>query len=269
VYIVNKAVNCTAVGGECYTSASPTPQWDDTGLEGGGGNGTDCALAARAAASSVHIVSVPTVGTSLARLLLSLSLVATLHVDAVAAGLNRRAVVTFAATATQRSSGSSPLADLVEDTLARMRRAGVVSVAAAGNNNTDACQVVARTNTTLIVAAADRRADNKLYRAANSNFGACCDLFGPSDSTDTAAAFVAGVAAGICADLNEPGPAWLVADTILANATKVHVRGRLSTPDLLVHAPLEYRQSPILEPGSEWLPIGLGIFLIVAALAVS
>jgi hypothetical protein len=232
------------------------------------------ALAARAAASAVRVVSVPVVLSSLAKLLLGLAHVGALHAEAVAAGENRRAVVVFGATTGPLSSPAPPIAALVETFLVRLRGAGVVSVAAAGNNGTDACLASPTASRAAVVVAAAtyraKRADGSrvLSRAMTSNYGRCCDLFGPSYSTDTAAGFVAGVAAGICGDPNEPGPGWLVADTLVSNATRVNLHGRLSTPGLLVHAPLSVRRPVIVGPESDWLPIGLGVFMVIAATTI-
>ena len=128
------------------------------------------------------------------------------------------------------------------------------------------CDFISTSRCCFLVAAATYR-HGRLARAADSNYGECCDIFGPSDSTDTAAAFVAGVAAGICGDLNEPGPAWLVADTIITNGTRTtKVHDRLGSPNILVHAPLHYHNPAIIEADSEWIPIGLGMFIVLAAL---
>ena len=274
VYIINSAVNCTVVGGWCATA--------DLGWGSGsagdkrrlgknmGGNGTKCALAARAAASSVSIVSVPTLPSSLARLLVSLSVVGGLHANAVAAGEQSRAVAVLSVVAPIVDMTVAPLMVMVERFLVRLRAAGVVSVAGAGNNARNACYTSPGgvSHTALVVAAATYR-HGKLARAADSNHGECCDLFGPSDSTDTAAGFVAGVAAGICGDPNEPGPAWLVSDTILTNGTvTTRITNRLGTPNVLVHAPLKFHNPAIIEPDSEWIPIGLGLCLILAAIFI-
>ncbi len=137
----------------------------------------------------------------------------------------------------------------IDSAIARMTGAGVTTVVAAGNENTDACTTSpARAPSAITVAASDR-SDS---RAPFSNFGSCVDIFAPgvgitaawhnSDTstntisgTSMASPHVAGVVALVLQGSPGASPAQ-IESVIEGNATSGAVRDAMGSPNLLLHS---------------------------------
>ncbi|HEY8589585.1 MAG TPA: S8 family serine peptidase [Naasia sp.] len=158
---------------------------------------------------------------------------------------------------------------LVDDAVSAAVADGIVVVAAAGNENTDACSTSPARAAAAITVAASTIVD---ARAAYSNFGACVDLFAPGGDgsaaivsagttsatalagkagTSMAAPHVAGAAARFLSARPATAPQAVV-DAILAAATPGRISSRgAGTPDLLLHA------------GADWptpaIPVGRNV----------
>ena len=105
---------------------------------------------------------------------------------------------------------------------------------------------------------------HSLIRSPGTNYGVCCDLFAPAAGTGVAAALVAGTIAGIRGDDFESGPAWLVVDNMIRNATEADINNRLGTPAIIVHASVHYNTPAAID--QDWIPIVLGVCIITGAI---
>ncbi|VXC44817.1 S8 family peptidase [Nocardioides sp. AX2bis] len=156
-----------------------------------------------------------------------------------------------AANATRPSVANMSLgggADAATDTaVARMVSAGVTTVVAAGNENTDACTSSPARAASAITVAASTFSDT---RASFSNYGSCVDLFAPGQSitsawigsttatntisgTSMASPHVAGVAA-LYLQGNPSATPSTVTSALLGNATSNAVSGTNGSPNRLL-----------------------------------
>lgn len=142
---------------------------------------------------------------------------------------------------------------VVESVIADLLAAGVVVVAAAGNDNTNACNHFPSAQAGVLSVAATSSSD---ARASFSNYGSCVSLFAPGVSTRGAALgggsttmsgtsmsapHVAGVAALLLPATNAPGT---VPSTLLSAATANVVSNAAGSPNLLVYTPSAITPSP-------------------------
>lgn len=146
-------------------------------------------------------------------------------------------------------------------------RQGVVVVAAAGNTDSDACEVSPARVPEVITVAASNRRDR---RAEFSNYGKCVDIFAPGEQIDSAwhttndstsslsgtsmaAPFVAGVVAQYLSGHPDAGPDT-VARFLMKNASQGKLRsiGR-GSPNRLIFSvvPLGAPEPPIRKPPAE------------------
>jgi subtilisin family serine protease len=142
---------------------------------------------------------------------------------------------------------SSSIDSAVQDLI----NAGVTTVVAAGNSNTDACnQSPARVGDAITVASTT----SSDSRSSFSNYGSCVDLFAPGSQitsawytsnsatntisgTSMASPHVAGVAALYLEDNPNASPSD-VANAITGTATSNVVSNAAGSPNLLLYAPL-------------------------------
>ena len=142
----------------------------------------------------------------------------------------------------------------VNDAANSLAAAGAIVVAAAGNDNTDACAVAPAAASASIAVAATDNADTK---TSYSNHGSCVDVWAPGGpaagawhSSDTATnelwglSGAAPVTSGVIARMLQRYPsatASEVRSALLCTASADVVQGisGTSSPNLLVHAPFE------------------------------
>lgn len=252
VYILGAPVNCTLVGPECA-------------VVGGGSGGslsgaTAMAVSARAVAPGVQVVSVPMLlpdGTgTLAGVLRSLGQVASLHAESGA----KQAVLLVGATTAPHPKLDRTAHALIATALAALQAAGVIAVAAGG----ETCNVSpAAAPPVLVVGGAS-------MHGGPVRGWPCSDVYGPGSAAPPVyAAMAAGIAAGIVGDATVGAPAWLVADMLVTNATRLVLsKEEGAQPTLVLHAPRMGESNPIIDPESDWLPCGLGLALLVAAAVI-
>ena len=141
---------------------------------------------------------------------------------------------------------------VVESVIADLLAAGVIVVAAAGNDNANACNHFPSAQSGVVSVAASSTSD---ARASFSNYGSCVTLFAPGVSTRGAALgggsttmsgtsmsspHVAGVAA-LLLPSNAPGT---VVNLILDMATQNTISSVAGSPNLLLYTPSAITPSP-------------------------
>ena len=134
------------------------------------------------------------------------------------------------------------------DAIAGLVAAGVTASVAAGNDNSDACNYSPASEPTAITVAAT---DKTNARAYYSNYGSCCDVFGPGSNitsawigspsatntisgTSMASPHVCGVAAKFLSANPAATPADITAQ-ILAEASVGEITDTQGTPNLMVY----------------------------------
>jgi subtilisin family serine protease len=218
------------------------------GYDAYGGNGSDCA------GHGTHVAG--TVGGATYGVAPGVSLVSVRVMDCsgsgtmsgviagldwIAANMRKPAVVNL--------SLGGPATQAMDDACVRLMNAGALVVAAAGNENTDACNTSpARTPDILTVGASDQND----VRASFSNYGSCLDLFAPGVmitsawySSTTALAYMDGTSmatpavAGAAALMLQHYPsiaARALRDSITNHSTKGVITGALSTKNHLLYS---------------------------------
>lgn len=134
------------------------------------------------------------------------------------------------------------------DAIAGLVAAGVTAAVAAGNDNSDACNYSPASEPTAITVAAT---DKTNARAYYSNYGTCCDIFGPGSNitsawigspsatntisgTSMASPHVCGVAAKFLSANPAATPADIT-NQILAQASTGEITDTKDTPNLMVY----------------------------------
>jgi hypothetical protein len=94
-----------------------------------------------------------------------------------------------------------------------------------------------------------------------------CDVYAPvpPGQASLAVALVAGVVAGIVGDVGVAGPAWLVADTVVTNATRVPLPGASAVVFKLAHAAADVARPPMVDPNDDWIAVAGAAAALVAA----
>jgi subtilisin family serine protease len=134
------------------------------------------------------------------------------------------------------------------DAVAGLVAAGVTTAVAAGNDNSDACNYSPASEPTAITVAATDKYNSRAYY---SNYGSCCDVFGPGSNitsawidspsatntisgTSMASPHVCGVAAKYLSVSPASTPAEITAQ-ILAAASKDEISDTQNTANLMVY----------------------------------
>jgi subtilisin family serine protease len=134
------------------------------------------------------------------------------------------------------------------DAVAGLVGAGVTTAVAAGNDNSDACNYSPASEPLAITVAATDKYNSRAYY---SNYGACCDVFGPGSNitsawidspsatntisgTSMASPHVCGVAAKYLSASPASTPADITA-LILKEASKDEISDPQGTPNLMVY----------------------------------
>lgn len=134
------------------------------------------------------------------------------------------------------------------DAVAGLVEAGVTTAVAAGNDNSDACNYSPASEPLAITVAAT---DKTNTRASYSNYGTCCDIFGPGSSitsawigSPTATKTISGTSmasphvCGVAAKFLSANPAATPADItnqILTQASAGEIKDTQNTPNLMVY----------------------------------
>lgn len=156
-----------------------------------------------------------------------------------------------------------PLETPLTTAVNRLIATGVSVVAAAGNENVDACTVSPAAAPAVLTVGASDRTDR---RAGFSNFGRCVDLYAPGtqitsswlangteqlDGTSMAAPHVAGVAA-LYLEANPTASPATVTRAIIASAVEGKVTHPRGTTNLLLQS------RPLSDPGTGIVPLAPG-----------
>lgn len=135
------------------------------------------------------------------------------------------------------------------DAIAALVDAGVTVAVAAGNDNSDACNYSPASSPPAITVAATDKTNS---RASYSNYGDCCDIFGPGSSitsawigsptatntisgTSMASPHICGVAALYLSEDNSLSPAE-VTQKMLADASTGEISDTKGTANLMAYA---------------------------------
>lgn len=169
------------------------------------------------------------------------------------------------------SLGTSEPSTLIDEATERMVADGITVIAAAGNSNSDACQVSPARASKVISVAASNQEDQKAWF---SNFGTCTDLFAPGqqiisagigsvtatdwmNGTSQAAPFVAGAAAVVLAR----HPSW--------NPTQVRARLLDTAVADVIEDPGTGSPNLLLQVLPDPLPIAAGTVSITGSAKIS
>lgn len=285
VFIVDTGLNSTHVefsgrvlGGRNFVDDGGTGNWGDCQ-----GHGTH--VAGTATGSSYGVA--PSTGVVAVRVL---GCNGSGPNSATIAGLDWILEVFTGPTVVNMSLGG-PKDQAVDDAVDALIDAGIVVVAAAGNDNRGQCDDSPSGVPRVITVASSDRTDRK---AGNSNFGSCVDLYAPgvqirsaSHRSNTGTRTISGTSmasphvAGIAATYLEVNPSASVAevsDAIVSVATPDKIRfNPTGTVNLLAHssftadapsAPLDPPQAVAIAPGSDSpnspAQVGTGVFTFEA-----
>lgn len=261
VYVLDTGLDCGALGGTCVSEVMDR-----------NGHGTLVASLVRSVAPGAELVGLAALNASgygtLSGVITKLDQALALHttgrshteagvaVVVVALGTDTMPDEMWNADAGTFATNSTPW--LVSDAIATLRDNGLVVVAAAGNEETDACRVSPGGAPAALTVAAMGHADQRLAR---SNYGRCVSVFAPGTvwsadrlaaGTSIAAGYAAGVAAAAAGSWRRAGPAVEVADAVCTTATAVRIEAARKSPEKLVYSPRAADRDGWLTRQSRW-----------------